>query len=336
LRLIGTDSLQAARWLNAVYAMFALAAFYGLRRAAWHDDASAATLQAAVLPILFALDFLVYTDVLSLALVLASAACALRGRNIATLGLCVAAISMRQSNVVWLPLLAGLATFRTAPLLLRLPPWRQLVARNWPYLVVLGGFLTYWKWNGHIALGQSFAHPDWSFHAGNLYFALFLFALLLPFQLVAGLRDFAVRAQARPWLWTLPAIALSLYWCFFRVDHPANMPNIYERVLHNEFANWTQANEWARAVFGLIAAAAICALFATRLRPVAAYLFFPSAAVLLVASWMIEQRYALIPFTLWLAFRERRSAACENATLLWWAAGSITLCLGLFRGWFKL
>src|SRR5512141_427243 len=70
LWLTGSDSLGAARAINALFGLAAAAGFHSLRRSLWPDTEALATAQFLALPILTPLFFLVYTDVLALALLL--------------------------------------------------------------------------------------------------------------------------------------------------------------------------------------------------------------------------------------------------------------------------
>ncbi|HEY0178878.1 MAG TPA: hypothetical protein VGC30_04490, partial [Dokdonella sp.] len=79
-----------------------------------------------------------------------------------------------------------------------------------------------------------------------------------------------------------------------------------------------------------------CGLMFTRLEPPRTAWLYPFAALFLAASWLIEQRYALIPLTLWLAFREPRSRRVECATLLLWLALAVYVFQGFTAGRFFL
>ncbi len=106
----GERSLEAARLLNAIFGVLAILAFHLLRKRIWPEESSLLTLQFALLPILLPYDFLVYTDVMSLGLVLAATAATVRSRHVLAGALMIAAMAVRQTNVIWLPLLAGIAT----------------------------------------------------------------------------------------------------------------------------------------------------------------------------------------------------------------------------------
>ncbi len=328
-------SIEAARFLNALYGLGAIAAFYLVRKRIWPTDAGLMTLQFALLPILFPYNFMVYTDVLSLGLVLAAAAATMRERHILAGALMIAALGVRQTNVVWLPLLCAFAVW---PARIGPPPaWRWMLERLWPYAV--GGvlFLAYWKWNGHISLSteQATMHPDLSVHVGNVYFALFLCALLFPFHIVAGLRRFGASLAKAPWLALLPLAAFALFLWLFRVDHPYNQV-VQPLMLHNYVIQACQAYPAVKLLFGLLAVAAACGLAQTRLSPPSAVLLYPLSGAALAAFWMIEHRYALIPLALWLALRETADRRTEYLTLALWAIFAVCLCLGLHSEAFHL
>lgn len=335
LWILDQRSIEAARFLNALYGVGTCGAFYLLRKRIWPIDAGLMTLQFALLPILFPYDFLVFTDVLSLGLVLAAAAATMRERHVIAGLLMIAAMGVRQNNVVWLPLLGVLTIWpeRIGPL----PPLRWMLPRLWPYGVGAVLFVAYWIWNGHISLSteQATMHPDWSVHIGNIYFALFLCALLLPLHVVSGLRGFAAAVRRAPWLAAFPLGALALFFWQFRVDHPYNQV-VQPLLLHNYLIQACQAHPVFQALFGMLAVGAACGLASTQLRPQSAMLLYPLSAMALAAAWMIEHRYALIPFALWLALRQAADRRIEYATLALWTVFAVCLCLGLNSGAFHL
>jgi alpha-1,2-glucosyltransferase len=334
LWLTDLRTLAAARLLNAVFGLLTVYAFHLLRRRAFGVADGAATLQFALLPILFPYDFLVFTDVVSLGLVLAAGVATLRERRILAGTLMIAAMAVRQNNVIWLPLYACLALW---PAGVEIPSLRLVVSRCWPYLAGMVLFLAYWAWNGSISLSkeQTVMHPDFQVHVGNVYFALFMAGALLPLQVVVGLESWAAKIARRPWLLIVPLAAFVAYWLLFRVDHPFNL--VAEPwMLHNHIILLCDANPVWKAAFGLIAVAAACGLAGTKLQPRMAWMLYPLALIALASFWMVEHRYALIPFALWLAFRERRSDAIEYATTALWAVLAVCFCLGIFSGRFSL
>ena len=330
LWITGADSLNAARLVNAAFALIGIAAFHALRRRLWPGTETLATAQLIVLPILTPLFFLVYTDVFALALLVWATFATVTARHWLSAALLVVLIDVRQNEVVWAGLLAALAIW---PLWRErgVQAWREILGNALPYCVPVAAFLAFWWWNGSISLSreQSALHPDFSLHAGNLFFALFIAGALLPLQAIAGLRDFADHARRRPWLLAIPPLLFAAFWWGFHASNPYNtvFPNYYVR---NALLIAIDAHPALRALVGAVVVLAACGLAFTRLRPAGAYWLYPVATLFLAASWLIEQRYALVPLVLWLAFREHRGRAIEWATAALWLALAVFLFQGMF------
>jgi alpha-1,2-glucosyltransferase len=141
------------------------------------------------------------------------------------------------------------------------------------------------------------------------------------------LRDFADRARHHVGLLAIPIAVFAAFWFGFHVDNPYNsvFPNLYIR---NGVLLAIDGQPMVSAAAGIVAAIAVCGFAFTRLRPAHAVWLYPFAALFLAASWLIEQRYALVPMVLWLAFREQRGRAIEWATLALW----LVLAVWLFQG----
>jgi alpha-1,2-glucosyltransferase len=336
LKITGSESLDAARLVNAAFSLIAVAGFYALRRKLWAGTETLTTAQLLVLPILVPLFFLVYTDVLALALVLWATLATITSRHWLAAALLVALTCVRQNEIVWAGLLCALAAW---PLVRAqgVRAWREAVPLVLPYCVPVIAFLAFWAWNGSISLSheQAALHPDLSLHAGNLFFALFIAGVLLPFHTIAGLRDFATRVRRHPWLIAIPLVVFAAFWWGFHADNPYNtaLPSYNVR---NAFLIAIGKEPLARAAVGAVIALAACGLAFTRLKPAAAYWLYPIAAFSLAASWLVEQRYALVPLVLWLAFREQRGRAIEWATWALWLVLAVFVFQGIIAGRFFL
>jgi len=328
LKITGGESLNAARLVNAAFALIAVAGFHALRRKLWPSTETLATAQLLVLPILVPLFFLVYTDVLALALLLWATFATIAARHWLAAALLVLLISVRQNEVVWAGFLCALAAW---PLVRAhgMRASREAIPLVLPYCVPVAAFLAFWAWNGSISLSheQAALHPDVSLHAGNLFFALFIAGVLLPFHTIAGLRDFASHVRRHPWLIAIPLVVFAAFWYGFRADNPYNTA-LPSYVVRNGLLLAIGTEPVVRATVGVVVALAACGLASTRLKPKAAYWLYPIAAFSLAASWLVEQRYTLVPLVLWLAFREHRGRRIEWATWALW----LILAVFVFHG----
>lgn len=326
MRIAGAGSLDAARWIGAAYGLIAIAGFHALRRSLWPGTETLATAQFAVLPILAPLFFLVYTDVLALALLLWAAWAAVAGRRWLSALLLTLLVGVRQHEIVWVGLIAPLAVSSSAAS----PPVRLARAAReaLPFLLPTACFVAFWVWNGSVSLSrtQSALHPDFSLHLGNVCFAVLVAGLLLPLHAIEGFRGFVGRVRAHAWLAMIPVSLAAAFWIGFRADNPYNavQPSYY---LHNGFASLLGQSGW-RAAAACVFAVAGCGLALVPLRPRAAWTLWPVAAMFLAASWLVELRYAMVPLALWLALRKPLRAGIEYATLALWAVLAVLLCHG--------
>ena len=78
-------------------------------------------------------------------------------------------------------------------------------------------------------------------------------------------------------------------------------------------------------IFFLPLALSVVSLRVTPLRAGMAAPFYSSTCALLGAHWLMEPRYAIVPFALLGLLRERRGRAVEWLSLLWGAALSFWL-----------
>jgi alpha-1,2-glucosyltransferase len=332
----GADSLAAARTINAMFALAAAAAFHNIRRLLWPGTETVATAQFLLLPILAPFFFLVYTDVLAIALLLWALYLALSERHRWSATALLALVFVRQHEIVWTPFIALLMAWPNLRAHLSMS-WPDRVARFpiakiWPYAAPIIAFCVFWALNGSISLSheQAQLHPL-TFRSGNPCFALALGAALLPLQTLAGTATFLRALRARPWLALIPLIVIAVFWWTFHADNPYNLfgPEIYPRnaLLLKIDHEW----QW-RLGATVLAALAACALTVTRLRPASALLLAPFALMALAPSWLIDQRYAMVPLILWLALREHRGRAVEFATIALWLPFAVYLTLAIVQG----
>ncbi len=336
MAMLGLEGIGAARVVCALFGVAAIGAFHALRQAAQPGGGSLATLQFAALPLLAPFFFLVYTDALSLALVLWAAAATFRARHLTSALLLLLSLGVRQNNVVWVGFLACMAVW---PIWTRegWAGWRTGVRCAWPYLVPLLAFAGFWFWNGSISMSptQAAMHPDLSLHAGNVFCLLLVLGVLLPLQAIAGLAEFGRRVVRRPpWL-VLPVATFAAFWFGFAADHPANaiMADVF---LRNRLLTAITADPSLRAWVGVLIAVSVAAFSTLRLQPRGAWWLVPFSVVFLAGSWLIEQRYVLLPLAFLLAFRVHRDRRIEWATFALWLPAAVWIVHGTLAGRFFL
>ena len=313
--LTGLDSLNDIRFFSLLFSFSSVVMFGLLSQELSGERDYIKQCQFLFFPILFPFFFLVYTDVCSLFFVLLSLYLCERGRPRLSGLTGIAATAVRQNNIIWL----GFSFLRSIEG--RLPRHMDrkqlgaLARESSVFSLGLALFIGFWILNRGLAFGDHAAHPTFSFHSGNVFFFLFLlFVLFLPLNLrnwpaivqLARRRPLVVLASG--------GLFMILFWTTFRADHPYNLIGL-SFFLRNWLLDLFTSSVPLRAVFGACGLYAALSLAVTPLYRKAYYLIYPLTILHLSASWLIEPRYDLIPFVLFLAARKKQDWATESFTL---------------------
>lgn len=327
---------RSLRGVQTLLALGCVALFHLLARRLRGDAPGLTTLMLLTLPLLFPFFFLLYTDVLALAFVLGALALAARGRAelaglVGTLGILV-----RQTNVVWLLFVCAFGLLQAAPapspraaLAQLLQPERWL-RHGRVALAGLLGFAAFVAWNGGVAVGDQASHPVQGLQLSNVWLMLALgTALLLPVH-VADAPRVARQALARPAETLLGlGLALGLYWLTFTNSHPYNATDEY---LHNALLAWATSSAGGRLLFFVPVAWMLLSLRAGAVPGTGGVLLGGATLVLVGSTWLVEPRYYVVPFALFLLLRRPAARAAELFVVAQNAALSVWLLWGIRAG----
>jgi len=307
------------------------------RLVALHASAEAArrTAQWFLMPLLFPLYFLVYTDAWALVAVLATFLCTLQGRFVLAAVAGAAATVLRQDMIIWVAMAAIVAMLGDGDL----DPWRAWgrqrlragLQRALPFLAVAVGFVAFYVWNGGIAVGDR-ERQALRFNLTNIaYFLLCAWLVFLP-QNIAALPK--IRGLCRRPLYVALVVAgFALYMGTYANDHEFNSSR-FRYFLHNEGLYGLTEYPWLRALAfvpmaWMASTAVVTELAQPRLRIM--YLFAPFAVGL---HPLIEQRYYLPALTLFQVWRSASGTRYENALLAWYAVATAWIVWGIASGRF--
>ena len=326
-RLTGGSTKEDIRLFVLLISGVTMLLFWSLVRSFEPQASTMRTLQFVFFPLLFPFWFLIYTDVYALMWLLLALLALTRDRVHLTGILMIVSLLVRQTYIVWLAML-GLWT----AIVNSAAPLRQIVTRGTSFGIGAGLFLLFVIVNGGIAVGDQDNHPDFAFHTENLLFMLLcFFAMFLP--LILSTLPQIVRLPPAL-LVGVPLSSVVLYFGTFRVDHPNNIGlNHYVR---NALLEAMTASTGAGVVTSVAMALAVLSLCVIRLRQPVQYLIYPFAALSVMPSWLIEQRYYLPAFTLFMLFRESASPRVERTLLAVNVIMAFCLFVGVTEGWFFL
>jgi alpha-1,2-glucosyltransferase len=259
------------------------------------------------LPILFLFEFVAYTDALAILFALGAMLLMLRRRWLIAGVVASLGVLVRQTNVVVLAFMVVVLWFERA----RYGSWseqlRVFLSRAWPCLLGLGAFGVFVLVNRGVAIGDRGQHAA-GLHVGNLYFALFLLAIVALPTGLSALRD-KREPLSRSALFTVTLFAsYVVYIVAFKVDHTYNsVPGF----LRNELLAWVMHSPLTRSLFFVPIAFGLASVWATGFARAAHRAWLPIAAVMLMPESLIEHRYAILPIAFWMVLRKDSSARAE-------------------------
>ena len=327
-RLAGTADRGSIRLLVLLISAATILVFRSLILSFEPEASVTRTLQFTFFPLLFPFWFLIYTDVYALMFLLLAVLALTRARVDAAGILVILSMMVRQSYVVWLAMLGlwTVAVNATEPLV-------RLVRRGASFGVGIGCFLLFVIINGGVAVGGQESHPNVAFHTENLLFMLVCFFLLFLPLILSKLPQIARLHPA-----VIGGVVLSsliLFFGTFRVDHPWNSPSD-DYFLRNRLLDAMTSSMAAGIVTSAAVALAALSLCVIRLRQPIHYLVYPFAILSVAPSWLIEQRYYLPAFALFMLFRESASPRVERAILAVNSGVALWLHFGVVNAWFFL
>jgi alpha-1,2-glucosyltransferase len=302
--------------------------FWSIMRSLEPQASTVRTLQFVFFPLLFPFWFLIYTDVYALMFLLLAILALTRNRFHLAGTLMILSVAVRQSSIVWLALL-GLWTL----IVNRAKPIRQFVKLSASFGLGSALFLAFVIVNGGVAVGDRSSHPDMEFHTENVLFMLLCFSLMFLPLILSKLPQIARLHPAMLAGVLLSSVTLVLG--TFRVDHGYNSPT-NDYFLRNRLLEAMTSSPVAEVLASVAIALAVLTLCVIRLRRPMHYLIYPFAAFSVIPSWLIEQRYYLPAFALFMLFRESASPRVERALVAMNAAVALCLFVGIERGWFFL
>jgi len=326
--LTNSASKENVRLFAVLISVLTIFVFGSVAQAVDPQSSAMRTLQFSVFPLLFPFWFLIYTDVLALLLMLFAVRAVLRERFHAA-GIAMAlAITVRQTYVVWLAMLGVWTAVVNSGVGLR-----PLARRLSSFAIAAVLFLVIVVVNGGVAMADRDNHPDMQLRLENLLFMLVCFFLFFFPLVVSSLPKIA---RLRPSLLIgISTASMVLYFSTFRVDHPYNIvsPDFF---LRNALLQAMTTSTVAGVAASLAIALALMTLMVIRLRQPIHDLIYPYAALAVLPVWLIEQRYYLPAFALFMVFRESASPAAERWQLAVSAVAALFLFTGVVRGNFFL
>jgi alpha-1,2-glucosyltransferase len=237
---------------------------------------------------------------------------------------------VRQDNVIWVAFAVLWSYLRDRGWTWE-PPTR-LLARYWTFIVTGVAFLLFVTTNhGQVALGaDAGSHPVRSLYFTNIFFLLFLSCFLFLPLWWGYRRDILARTRSW-WTWLSLLGLFPIFWLGFVNDHPHNTER-GDFFLRNAILIYFSSTAIRKLFFFVpVAVAALCLAAVPMKRPW--WLLYVFTILFLLPEWLVEQRYYLIPLSLFLLARDQTSPWSERLQTTLFFVGSVGLFLMVERKW---
>jgi alpha-1,2-glucosyltransferase len=222
------------------------------------------------------------------------------------------AILARQTHLLWAVMVGGSLLHERRRDLAQ--NWRPVVKSATPLIMVGALFVAFVIHNGGVALSAS-EEQKAGIHVGNVFLGLAGVALLnLPVALASWRRIIPGPQNWR--LWAGGVLILAVWMLLFRVSHPWNaVTNGY--FLRNVLLHTVQLSSLAKAAAVVCVLWGLFMLWMTPLRRQELWVIYPASLLTLMPSELVEPRYILVPWALFLLARPLGSTRVEAINLCW-------------------
>lgn len=327
-KVFSVYSISGIRLANAVIGMISVFVFLLLAmKIHGGKEGIAKGFQYAFFPILFPFFFLIYTDVLSLLLIfLMLYFILLKKYNIAGI-FGILSFFVRQNNILWMAFVLGLVYVEKAGMKVELKNFLRVIKDCWSFILGFFMAIIFFIWNKGFVLGDKLMHEG-GIYFGNVFFALFLFFFLfLPMNLgnFNKIKEFSRRNK---WSWVVVLFIFLVYLWLFDVTHPYNFRGS-DYFLRNVILQYFISGIVFKSLLFLPIAYSILSLCVVRFKRKEFYLLYIFAILSLLPLWLIEQRYYLIPFSLFILFKKEEKGWVEKLSILFYVVLSIWLVWGI-------
>lgn len=338
MKAFSLDTVTAARYVSSVLALPAVVFFYRIVSGSGEGNAAALTQQLFLCPIIFPFFFLVYTDMISLCLLLLALWLTLDGRYRSAAAVAGISILFRQANVVWLFLFwllalndngffRPLSTVRSLAAVrsLKLRDFADPLRRTYMYGMFCLLFAAFVLANRGVALGDAGMHSLRMPHVTQLFLLLFMvFVLFLPLHIRNAPAILAL-LKSRPLLLFSSMLLYAVYIATFDASHNYNQIDFF---LRNRLIIWLHESFLNRSLAFIPMLWAFWSLAVTPLRERKYYWLYPVTALFLLPIGLVEQRYYMVPVVLFMLFRKPMDDRLEYLA----AAAYIPFTMFLFMG----
>lgn len=322
----GYHSLEKARIISLALSMITIWIFFIISKKLNANDPHIRTLQFVFLPISFFYFPLIYTDIISLLFVLVAFYFSLKKQYYSSAIFSILAILTRQTNIVWAVFIWVYSYVSIYAFRLSLKSLYEYLRLTIGYICVFILFAIFVFFNQGIAIGDKTNHEA-GLYFGNIYLFLSVIGLFfLPILISLFRKIIFYKSNKFFILGSVIGILISISFIIFPPAlHNGNLKltffmNIILKYAYNQYTFL-----YALAIFlGFIF------IFTARIKK-SDLLLFPFTILYLLPSFLVAQRYLIIPLVFTLLFRKETNKKSEFLLLIYLCILSLSFVYMVFN-----
>lgn len=324
---IKTDiNLNNFRFIQTILSIFTIIIFYKTANLINPKHSKIKTLQFILLPIFSIFLVLLYNESFSLLFLLLSLYFLIKKKYSLSWLTSIFCVLIRQNNIIWIGFIAFYHFFNTYNFPITKIKILNFLTDAYGYLFSLITIFVFLIQNGEPAMADAEANPL-AIHIENPIFFLFLFVLLFLPIIIVNFRSIIKFTKKNPWIFLIILILFPIFFYLFKADNWFNNPafNFYIR---NKFINTVISSSTNKIIFFLFSSLSLLAIPILKLEKKEFNLFYLFSILYLSLSWLIECRYHIIPFTLFILFRKPEGKLPEIILIIYFLLMNIWLIWG--------
>lgn len=341
-RLLGIGTFSGIRIVSAGVSFIAVILFWLYLTSQKPAFPLLQSVQLLFSPLLWPVYWILYTDIPSLIPIILSLILVINQRYFLSALVCLISLCFRQHNIFWVLLMWLMALDQSGcwtRLLDAFKSSKQSIIEKLleltntcfrstgVFLIPMICFMAFIYINNGIALGDRQAQQFGGIYPLQIFSCLFVLGLvLLPLHLT-NLPKIFVLLKRHYWVIILLGVLFVIYMKTFKIVHLHNFPSDY--FLRNWLLYFLDGHfRYKILAFGLVALT-LLSLLVTPFRNQSGYWLYPVSILALAPVSLIEQRYYIVPFTLFMLFRIPKDRTTETILLVWFVALSAAITWGM-------
>src|SRR3989338_6209663 len=326
-QVVNASSVPAIRAISLLLNLISIPVFYMIARIIDYKSAIIKTVQYSFFPILFPFFALIYTDFLSLTLIIIAVYFIFRKKYHPAGIILSLDVLVRQNNLIWLVFLNIYIYLKTYGLVLRGRYLNDHMKNTMTFIlgpIIFDIFLMVYH---RVSVCEQTLVYATAVVPNNLFIMLFMSLIIFLPVNISLIKKFIVYWRKKIFLLAPLVILFFPFNHYFRVENPYNLNTFF---LHNLLFVYFTSGIYQKLIFFVILILAVMFVRMIKLHHKEDYLFYLFTVIFFIPLWFIDIRYYMTPLSLFMLFRKSRTQSVEIITSVYFILLSAICYFGIY------